>query len=181
MRRLVENRAVLASAGAALIGISALSRWPFPDENALLGFIHLNAPWLFYGLKFSYLAMLFSTPWIALSVMLSFTYIFAQRSSKQNGFAKLPGYPDPAGRQELFLVIGEIHHPKRAQPAEEPRWLVIPSRGLFTGIGIFGAIGSGKTSGCILPFVEQILAYQRHGCRPAHRRPGAGGQRRLLP
>jgi TraM recognition site of TraD and TraG len=160
MRRVVENRAVLASAGAAAIGVTSLSRWPFPEENALLGFIHLNVPWLFYGIKFSYLVMLFSTPWIALSVLLSFTYIFAQRTRKSSGFAKLPPYPDPAGREDLFLVIGEVHNAKRPQPAAEPRWLVIPSRGLFTGIGIFGAIGAGKTSGCIVPFVEQILAYQ---------------------
>ena len=160
MRRLVENRAVLASAGAAVIGMAALSRWPFPDENALLGFIHLNAPWLFYSIKFSYLAMLFSTPWIAVSVLMSFTYIFAQRSREKNGLVKLPDYPDPAGREELFLVVGEVHYAKRPQPAAEPRWLVIPSRGLFTGIGIFGAIGTGKTSGCMVPFAEQILAYR---------------------
>src|SRR4029077_2857413 len=33
-------------------------------------------------------------------------------------------------------------------------------RGLFTGIAILGAIGSGKTSCCMLPFAEQILAYK---------------------
>ena len=37
---------------------------------------------------------------------------------------------------------------------------MIPERGLFTGIAIFGAIGSGKTSCCMLPFAEQILAYR---------------------
>jgi hypothetical protein len=57
-------------------------------------------------------------------------------------------------------VVGELHHPKRPEPAEEPRWLTIPDRGLYTGIAIFGAIGSGKTSCCIYPFAEQILAYR---------------------
>jgi TraM recognition site of TraD and TraG len=160
MRRLLQSRDLLASAGGAIVGIAAFHQWPFPDENALLGFIHGNAAWLFYGIKVSYLAMLFSTPWIAFSVLLSSTYIFTLRTWRRGGFAKLPLYPDPAGRTELFLVIGEVHHPKRAQPVEEPRWLVIPSRGLFTGIGIFGAIGTGKTSGCMVPFAEQIFAYK---------------------
>jgi len=57
-------------------------------------------------------------------------------------------------------VVGELHHPKRPEPAEEPHWLTIPDRGLYTGIAIFGAIGSGKTSCCIYPFAEQILAYR---------------------
>jgi hypothetical protein len=45
-------------------------------------------------------------------------------------------------------------------PAKAPYWLTIPERGLFTGIAILGAIGSGKTSCCMLPFAEQILAYK---------------------
>ena len=58
-------------------------------------------------------------------------------------------------RSEPYLVIGEVHHPKRPQPAQTPEWLIVPERGLFTGIAIFGAVGSGKTSGCIYPFAEQ--------------------------
>ncbi len=157
MRRFLENRDLLASAGGAIVGTVALHQWPFPDQSALLGFIHGNAAWVFYGIKISYLAMLFSTPWIAFSVLLSSTYIFTLRTWRTGGFAKLPPYPDPTERTELFLVIGEVHHPKRPQAVEEPRWLVIPSRGLYTGIGIFGAIGSGKTSGCMYPFAEQLL------------------------
>ena len=38
----------------------------------------------------------------------------------------------------------------------------IPERGLFTGIAIFGAIGTGKTSCCMYPFAEQLIAYQAH-------------------
>ena len=155
-----DKRALVASIGALPVGTVALHRWPFPGDNALLGFVHMNAAWLFYGVKFSYTIMLFSTPWIALSVLLSFTYIFEQRSRIKSGFAKLPPYPNPEERKELFLIVGELHLAKRPQPAQEPRWLVIPRRGLFTGIGIFGAIGTGKTSGCMIPFAEQILGYK---------------------
>jgi len=60
-------------------------------------------------------------------------------------------------------VIGEAsgrHNPRKPVPAKAPYWLTIPERGLFTGIAILGAIGSGKTSCCMLPFAEQILAYK---------------------
>src|SRR5262249_51373116 len=58
----------------------------------------------------------------------------------------------------LYVVVGEVHHPKKLGPAEVPEWLAIPERGLYTGIAIFGAIGSGKTC-CIYPFADQGLAY----------------------
>src|SRR5262249_38061189 len=73
---------------------------------------------------------------------------------------KLPPYPETENRDKLFLVIGEVHHPKRPEPAENPKWLIVPDRGLFTGVAIFGAVGTGKTSGAILPFAEQILSYR---------------------
>ena len=31
---------------------------------------------------------------------------------------------------------------------------------MFTGIAIFGAIGTGKTSGCMYPYAEQLIAYR---------------------
>src|SRR5206468_9461318 len=74
-------------------------------------------------------------------------------------------------RKELYLVLGEIHHPKKPAPAENPHWLIVPDRGLYTGIAIFGAIGSGKTSCCMYPFAEQVLAYRAQD-RSEERRVG---------
>ena len=37
---------------------------------------------------------------------------------------------------------------------------MIPERGLYTGIAIFGAVGSGKTSACMHPFARQLLGWQ---------------------
>jgi superfamily II DNA/RNA helicase len=45
------------------------------------------------------------------------------------------------------------------QPSPCPRWMVIPERGLYTGIAVFGSIGSGKTLGLILPAMRQLFAY----------------------
>jgi hypothetical protein len=160
MGGLLEDKNLIATAGAAVVGTLALNRYPFPDQNALLDFVQLNAPYCFLSIKVAYGVMLFTTPWIALSVALSSTYIFAARGEKKRRPPQLPPYPDPLVRQELFLVLGELHHPRKAQPVEEPRWLTIPNRGLFTGISIFGAIGTGKTTGCMIPFAEQILSYK---------------------
>ena len=60
----------------------------------------------------------------------------------------------------LYVVLGERHHPTKPGPVAAPDWLTVPSRGLFTGIIVVGAVGSGKTSGCIYPYADQILGYQ---------------------
>src|SRR5712664_4239284 len=160
MRALVETRQFLSALLSAVFGTALFYRMPFPDENNLFQLVWLAKPYLFYGIKWAYIAMLFSTPYIGFSLVLSLFYIFVVRQEAATAAGKLPPYPDAANRDKLFLVIGEFHYPRRAEPAENPRWLVIPERGLFTGMAIFGAIGSGKTSGCMMPFAEQILAYR---------------------
>jgi hypothetical protein len=40
------------------------------------------------------------------------------------------------------------------------RELKMPKRGLFAGIAIFGAIGTGKTSECTYSYAEQIIGYE---------------------
>ena len=119
----------------------------------------LQKPYLFYGIKYGFVAMLFSTPYIAFSILFSFTYIFVMRREEQIEARRLAPCLPPESRNDLYLVVGELHHPKRPQPAAAPRWLIVPERGLFTGIAIFGAVGSGKTTGCMFPFAEQVLAY----------------------
>jgi hypothetical protein len=114
----------------------------------------------FLFFKYSYTLFLYTTPYIAYSVLLSGVYIFALKATRKIRAGKLPLYPDPAQRTELSLVVGELHHPSKQVPSEAPHWLVIPERGLFTGIAIVGAVGSGKTAACMYPFAEQILAYK---------------------
>jgi TraM recognition site of TraD and TraG len=53
-----------------------------------------------------------------------------------------------------------VHNPRKRGPSDSPWWLAVPERGLFTGIAVFGAVGSGKTSSCLYPFAEQILSYK---------------------
>jgi len=87
-------------------------------------------------------------------------YIFTLKIRKRVSPARLPPYPNAQHRDKLFLVVGEVHDQRKPVPAENPHWLTIPERGLYTGIAILGAVGTGKTSCCMYPFAEQLIAYK---------------------
>ena len=73
----------------------------------------------------------------------------------------LPQWPlSPDKDAGPAIVVGEVHHPVKAVESRSPKWLTIPERGLYTGVAIFGAVGSGKTSACMHPFAQQILSWQ---------------------
>src|SRR5258708_35756571 len=130
----IESRNWVSAIVAAGAGFLALARQPFPADNALLQLVLVQQPSVYYGIKYAYLAMCFTTPFFACSILASLVYIFIVRLERPLGLAKLPPYPDPSRRESLFLVLGEIHHPKRPEPASLPKWLTIPERGLCTGI-----------------------------------------------
>jgi len=160
MKRISHCRTFAGLVMSLTLGFYAFRHYAFPDNNSLLRMILLQKPYLFYAIKSSFTLMLFTTPFIIISVIFSLAYIFGVSREREIGTQALPKYPDPRSRDELYLVVGELHHPKRPEPAERPRWLIIPDRGLFTGIAIFGAIGSGKTTGCMYPFADQVLGYR---------------------
>ena len=160
MRHLLNNRPLVCALLASIAGGLAFKHWPFPEDHGLLQLVFLHEPMVFIAIKWAYVTMLFTTPFAAFSVVSSLGYIFLAKTHQTPALAKLSTYPAVAGREQLFLVVGELHHPKKAVPSQTPRWLVLPERGLFTGIAIFGAIGSGKTTGCILPFAEQLLSFR---------------------
>ena len=160
MSRIVDSRDTLVALLSAAVGFALFHRMAFPEHHPLLQLILLHRPQLFYGIKYAYLVSLFTTPFITFSVLFSLMYIFGARARKDTSLVQLPVYPEPTGRDRLYMVIGEVHNSKRPEPVESPRWLAIPERGLYTGIAIFGAIGSGKTSGCMFPFAEQVFGYR---------------------
>ncbi len=103
--------------------------------------------------------MLFTTPYIVCSITGSLIYIFLVRQDRSSDVINLPVYPEPSKRDNLYVIAGEVHQPKRPELVSNPRWLTIPDRGLYTGTMVLGAVGSGKTSGRMYPFAEQILAF----------------------
>ena len=160
MQRTLESRAFIAAVLAMAVGTFLVYAHPFPDEQIFLHVIALRAPHAFLSFKYLYYTFLFTTPYIVCLTLLSALYIFTLKARQHISPGRLPEYPDPRTRNDLFLVVGEVHNPRKPMPAKAPYWLTIPERGLFTGIAILGAIGSGKTSCCMLPFAEQILAYK---------------------
>ncbi|HWO37443.1 MAG TPA: TraM recognition domain-containing protein [Candidatus Acidoferrum sp.] len=160
IQRLIHSKNLIACVLAATTGIILYFRMPFPADNFLIELLFLRARPLFLGLRYSYFVFLYTTPFIVYSILLTGIYIFALKIPQKTRPGRLPAYVDPPAREKLFLVIGEVHNSRTPGPAESPHWLTIPERGLSTGIAVFGAIGSGKTSCCMYPFAEQILGYQ---------------------
>jgi hypothetical protein len=160
MQRVLNSRVFLAALLAMATGAYLFYAYPFPSDQVFLRVISIRAPYVFLSFKYLYAAFLFTTPYMAYATILSGLYIFTLRSSWRITPGRLPRYTDPRKRKDLFLVVGEVHHPRKPIPSKTPFWLTIPERGLFTGIAILGAVGSGKTSGCMYPFAEQILAYR---------------------
>jgi hypothetical protein len=79
-----------------------------------------------------------------------------------HGFASVPRrrarplrpYPfDPIKTQ---LVIGETHEQDGTR-SDQPGWLVLPEKGMYTGVLITGATGSAKTSAAQYPFTAQLI------------------------
>jgi hypothetical protein len=152
---------------SAATGMALYFRTPFPEDNIFLRVMAIRSASVFLFFKYSCTLFFYTTPYIAYSILLSGIYIFALKAGRKIRAGKLPLYPNPRKSAELSLVVGEVHHPRKQRPSETPRWLVIPERGLFTGIAIVGAVGSGKTASCMYPFAEQILAYRDEDCRGA--------------
>ena len=160
IQRILNSKNFLACLLAAATGLVLYIKMPFPEDNLFFELMFLWARPVFQGFKYTYILFLYTTPYIVYSILFSGLYIFALKIPKRIRPGRLPAYPDPRKRTALSLVIGEIHNPRKPIPAKDPYWLIIPERGLFTGIAIFGAIGSGKTTCCMYPFAEQILAYK---------------------
>jgi hypothetical protein len=159
IERTLNSRNFVACLLAAATGMILYIGMPFPEGNLFLRLIFLRARPVFWGFLGSYIVFLYTTAYIGYSILLSGLYIFVLKSPGRVRTGRLPACTDPSKRPDLALVLGEVHHPRKPQPAAAPQWLIVPERGLFTGIAIFGAVGTGKTSCCMYPFAEQILAY----------------------
>ena len=75
---------------------------------------------------------------------------------------KLPPWPTSIHDENPALVVGEIHYQTELKEHPHPRWCVMPEKGLYTGLMILGAVGTGKTAGAMKPFTRQLLEWQAH-------------------
>lgn len=160
LRLLVDARQLLALAVAAGVGLWGLAEWPFGDTNPFLVLVQAQAPRVAIGLRYGYATLWFTTPFLAASFIASLAAIVLVRHTPQAQHRPLPSYPPPETRATPSLVLGEIHHQMLPGRAADPQWLTIPQRGLYTGVMVVGAVGTGKTSACMYPYVDQLLRWQ---------------------
>ena len=162
LRILIEARALVALTLAAAAGLWGIQSYPVSRDDPFLGLIAEQAPRVYRVLAYGYATIWFITPYFAASLLMSFFTIVAYRRAPTARIRPLPPYPHPEGRDKLSLVLGETHFHTLPGRAPSPEWLTIPQRGLYTGIMILGAVGTGKTSACMYPYVEQLLQWRGH-------------------
>src|SRR5690242_15626889 len=160
LRTVVEARTLVAMMVAACVGTWGLRAHPVDQENLFLALIAAKDPTIFHVLTYGYATMWFSTPFFAASLVLSTLTIVAYRHAPSVRSRALPEYPLPERRSSPSVVVGEAHFLTTPGRAHDPDWLIIPQRGLYTGIAILGAVGTGKTSACMYPYVDQLLRWR---------------------
>jgi hypothetical protein len=159
-RPLVEYRVILSFGLSAAYGIILQSLYPVRDADPLMRLLALERSAIFYGVVWSYSFFLYSTPFLVFSILFSLAYIHFYEPKPDQIAGALPPYPEPRLREDLFLVAGEVHRQLKALPSPAPSWLCISERGLYTGVCVVGAIGSGKTQAVVLPAMRQLFAYK---------------------
>src|SRR4029079_10050533 len=134
--------------------------FPFDRDNVFLAMIELRNPMAFGVLTYGYAALWFTTPFFVASLVTSMLTIVVYKHLPAARVRPLPRYPRPETRPTPSLVLGEAHLPTTPGRAATPTWLTIPQRGLYTGVMIVGAVGTGKTSACMYPYAEQLLRWR---------------------
>jgi TraM recognition site of TraD and TraG len=160
IRPLVEYRFLLSMGLSLACGVIFNSLYPINESDPLLQLIAQENPQIFKGLVWSHDLFLYSVPFLSFSMLFSLIYVHLYRKDLELIAGALPPYPDPRTRKSLSLIVGELHHQLVPKPSAFPHWLEIPEKGLYTGIACFGAIGSFKTYGLILPAMRQLFAYR---------------------
>ena len=166
----MRGRAWLYILGLAAVATAARAlRFPFPafGVNPFLDLTALTAPEIFLLIRAWHYAAPAAATILAGSLVLSVWRVWLEPRRRDRRRGRLPPWPASPDDPEPSLVIGELHHPTAPRESERPDWLVIPEKGLYTGVLIVGAVGSGKTSACMHPFAEQLLSWEADR---AHRR-----------
>src|SRR5580658_9791368 len=118
VQRVLASRGFVAAILAMGTGVFLFYSRTFPDDQIFLRVIAVRAPEALLSFKYLYYTFLFTTPYLAYSTVLSGLYIFTLKASRRIEPGRLPLYSDPRTREDLFLVVGEVHDPRKPVPAE---------------------------------------------------------------
>ena len=146
-------------------GVSAACAWTwpgaFPEGDPVAVLVRYHTPNVYAAVVAWYYVAPGVAALLAGQFVLSTSRIWFARMGVTVGLrSPLPTWPLSPTADGPAIVIGEAHHPVKLAESPTPEWLTIPERGLYTGVAIFGAVGSGKTSACMHPFARQLLSWQ---------------------
>ena len=156
-------------------GTSAVCAWTwpgvFPEADPVAVLVRCHTP-NFYA---TVVGWYYVAPGVAVFLtgqfLISPSRIWFARMGVSLGLrSRLPAWPLSPTADGPAIVVREVHHPVKAIESPTPEWLMIPERGLSTGVAMFGAVGSGKTSACMHTVARQLLSW--HADNP-ERRPAA--------
>ena len=153
-------------------GVSAACAWTwpgaFPEGDPVAVLVRYHTPNFYAAVVAWYYVAPGVAALLAGQFLISTSRIWFARMGVSLGLrSSLPPWPLSPTADGPAIVVGEVHHPVRAIESPAPEWLTIPERGLYTGVAIFGAVGSGKTSACMHPFARQLLGW--HADNPERR------------
>jgi TraM recognition site of TraD and TraG len=160
LHTVVNARWLVAMIVSCAVGVWGLHAYPFDTENVFLALIQLQNPSVFRVLAYGYTTLWFTTPFLATSLLTSLLALVVYRRPADTRLRALPAYPHVEDRQAPYLVLGERHFATQRGRAPDPLWLSIPQRGLYTGVIVVGAVGTGKTSAAMYPFADQLLRWK---------------------
>ncbi|MYC87691.1 MAG: TraM recognition domain-containing protein [Gemmatimonadales bacterium] len=162
---------VLIGAALTAAAVRALLA-PFPPigGNPFLDLIAHNDPGIHAAIRAWYYLAPGAAVLLAGSVMRSVSRVWLEPLAMRRNRGRLPAWPNSPKDDAPSLVVGELHHPTVARESDSPSWLVVPEKGLYTGVLVVGAVGTGKTTACMYPFARQLLSWQAHD---GDRRAGA--------
>ena len=132
-------------------GVSAACAWTwhraFPEADPLAVLVRYHTPNVYTAVVAWYYVAPGAAALLSGQLLLGASLIWFARMGITVGLrTRLPTLPLSPTADGPAIVIGEVHHPVKVIERPAPEWLTIPERGLYTGVAIFGAVGSGKTS-----------------------------------
>src|ERR1700675_4540713 len=113
LRRILASRHFVAAMMAMVTGDVLLYLWPFPEDQLFLRVIAIRAPHAFLSFRYIYNVCLFTTPYIAFLGVFSALYVSTLKFRQRIVAGHLPLYPEPSQRDDLFVVVGEVHNPRK--------------------------------------------------------------------
>src|SRR6267143_2576018 len=102
IQRILHSRHFLACLLSAATGMALYFRVPFPEDNIFLRVMAIRSAPAFLFFKYSYTLFLYTTPYIAYSILLSGIYIFALKAGRKIRAGKLPSLSCPSEKGRPF-------------------------------------------------------------------------------